>query len=919
MCSSSPNSPISELITTHRISFGQRPPSFSMPVRRSTMRSSTSADESDSASSSSSCADLRADEDGGFFNQKNDSVSSIAPSIAHNDDTTMSSSEVLRPKENTHILPPEILIAIFSRLSAPQDLLNCMKMSKRWGRNSVELLWHRPVCNSWDNLKSVANAVVDPRSYYPYADLIRRLNLSSLADQINDGTLQPFERCKRIERLTLTNCSQVTDQGIMNIVKGSSGLLALDITGLHSVSDNTIEALADNCPRLQGLNITGCRKVTDWSLVKLAKACKYLKRLKFNKCTNITDLSVLAFANNCPYLLEVDLQECRLITDTSVTALLANGRHLRELRLAQCQLITDEVFYHLDPHIMFDSLRILDLTACSFLHDSSVERIIDSAPRLRILVLAKCVEITDRAVIAICKLGKNLHDIHLGRCQQITDNALKELVKCCNRIRYIDLAGCSRVTDASVKMLAGLPKLRRIGLVKCQEITDRSIVALARGSMVPDPRARHHPASNLERVHLSYCVNITLQGIHTLLTLCPKLTHLSLTGIQAFFTRQDITRFCREAPPEFNDDQRTLFCVFSGEGVNRLRHYLNMMSRDPNAELNVNPLLHPDVDGPEIDADAERDGNDDEGDILGAGVDHSEESESSMLVDNEGGVAVGPAGQAMNANNADNFDVIIPRNSNPTSVSTFTLPQHFHQTHPHLQRPHPLPPPPPPAPRSRQHSYPSGPVMGAAPTPHDPMQPRMGGGWVEVIKDGPSTARSAPVGGHQDDEENEPYEIDEDILIAAAGGGTLMNYIQGMHIENSRTMQNEQAQASTSISGLQAPSAPRGQSRSSSASSATRQRSAPNMAPRPTLFGGDSYAVAQEQRRTWARSWGFAEPEEVVGEENQRIAAWRWFNRLDPGVPETEEDRARRLRDVEGGWNPHPDGDHDMEHDTIEF
>lgn len=65
-----------------------------------------------------------------------------------------------------------------------------------------------------------------------------------------------------------------------------------------------------------------------------------------------------------------------------------------------------------------------------------------------------------------------------------------------------------------------------------------------------------------------------MQGIHTLLNNCPRLTHLSLTGVQAFL-RDDLTVFCREAPSEFNDHQREVFCVFSGTGVARLREYLN--------------------------------------------------------------------------------------------------------------------------------------------------------------------------------------------------------------------------------------------------------------------------------------------------------------------------------------------------------
>lgn len=41
------------------------------------------------------------------------------------------------------------------------------------------------------------------------------------------------------------------------------------------------------------------------------------------------------------------------------------------------------------------------------------------------------------------------------------------------------------------------------------------------------------------------------------------------------FLREDLTEFCREAPPEFTQQQREVFCVFSGEGVGRLREFLN--------------------------------------------------------------------------------------------------------------------------------------------------------------------------------------------------------------------------------------------------------------------------------------------------------------------------------------------------------
>lgn len=229
-------------------------------------------------------------------------------------------------------------------------------------------------------------------------------------------------------------------------------------------------------------------------------------------------MAVFAFAEHCPNILEIDLQQCIQIQNEPITALISKGQSLRELRLAGCELIDDSAFLSLPPNKTYNHLRILDLTSCARVTDATVAKIIDVAPRLRNLVLAKCRNITDAAVYAISKLGKNLHYLHLGHCSQITDDAVKRLVQECNRIRYIDLGCCTNLTDDSVMRLAQLPKLKRIGLVKCSNITDESILALARANH--RPRARRDAFGNiigeeihssLERVHLSYCTNLTLK------------------------------------------------------------------------------------------------------------------------------------------------------------------------------------------------------------------------------------------------------------------------------------------------------------------------------------------------------------------------------------------------------------------------
>jgi F-box and leucine-rich repeat protein GRR1 len=439
----------------------------------------------------------------------NDSRSSLAPSIVE-EISDSRARDIAERQRVTPIsrLPAELMIAIFQKLSSSRDLKHCMLVSTEWARNSVGLLWHRPQTGNWSALHNVVQSLRSAHASFDYDHLVKRLNLSILGTQVSDGTLQPFASCKRIERLTLTGCQKLSDLSIVKMVEGNRSLLALDVTGVEGVTDATMNAVADNCFRLQGLNISACRQITDDSLVNVARNCRHLKRLKFNECRQLTDKSIIAFATNCRQLLEIDLHNCSQVEDDAVTALISEGPNLRELRLAHCVRITDGAFLNLPFEAYFETLRILDLTDCGEVQDAGVQKIISAAPRLRNLVLAKCRQITDRAVMAITKLGKNLHYIHLGHCARITDAGVLQLVKICTRIRYIDLACCTNLTDASVTQLANLPKLKRIGLVKCNAITDRSIFALAK----PKQSESKGPpsSSSLERVHLSYCTNLTL-------------------------------------------------------------------------------------------------------------------------------------------------------------------------------------------------------------------------------------------------------------------------------------------------------------------------------------------------------------------------------------------------------------------------
>ncbi|KAF7897119.1 hypothetical protein EAF00_005347 [Botryotinia globosa] len=555
-----------------------------MPLINSGFPSRATPDIADDSHSSTSNSPARADyEESDFFAGNNDSQSSIGVPTFQD----MAVTETCISASNR--LPAEVLINIFSKLTHPNDILSCMRVCKKWARNSVDLLWHRPACSTFPKLGHICNTLTLENPYFAYRDFIKRLNLAVLADRVSDGTVRPLSVCTKVERLTLTNCEGISDSGLTELITDNSHLLALDISGVKQITDTSMFTLAEHCRRLQGLNISQCVGITSESMVQVAESCRYLKRLKLNECEQLDDRAIMAFAQNCRNILEIDLHQCKNIGNDPVTNLITHGNALRELRLANCELITDSAFLNLPHKATYDHLRILDLTSCHRLTDAAVEKIIAVAPRLRNLVFAKCRLLTDHAVHSISRLGKNLHYLHLGHCGQITDAAVIKLVQACNRIRYIDLGCCVHLTDLSVTKLATLPKLRRVGLVKCVNITDESVIALAvaqkqrqlahRGHHIDEPP---YSGSCLERVHLSYCANLTLQSIILLLRNCSKLTHLSLTGVHAFL-RSDLEQFCREAPAEFTEHQRNVFCVFSGPGVNGLRSFL---TRDLTMELN---------------------------------------------------------------------------------------------------------------------------------------------------------------------------------------------------------------------------------------------------------------------------------------------------------------------------------------------
>ncbi|KAK6456996.1 protein required for glucose repression and for glucose and cation transport [Scheffersomyces xylosifermentans] len=480
-------------------------------------------------------------------------------------------SDIPVDKSSLLRLPTEVLLQVFHHLDR-KDLFFLLTVCKEFADLIVEILWFRPNMQNDSSFKKIKEIMSLPKNktYWDYRQFIKRLNLSFMTKLVDDGLLSLFVGCPKLERLTLVNCTKLTREPITQVLQNCEKLQSIDLTGVTDIHDDIILALAQNCVRLQGLYAPGCGNVSESAILHLLQSCPMLKRVKFNNSNNITDESIRTMYENCKSLVEIDLHNCPNVTDMYLKKIFLDLSQLREFRISNAAGITDKLFELLPDGFYLEKLRIIDITGCNAITDKLVEKLVLCAPRLRNVVLSKCMQITDASLRALSLLGRSLHYIHLGHCGLITDFGVASLVRACHRIQYIDLACCSQLTDWTLVELANLPKLRRIGLVKCNLITDSGILELVR---------RRGEQDCLERVHLSYCTNLTIGPIYLLLKSCPKLTHLSLTGISSFL-RREITQYCRDPPPDFNEVQKAQFCVFSGHGVNQLRNYLNQVMEE---------------------------------------------------------------------------------------------------------------------------------------------------------------------------------------------------------------------------------------------------------------------------------------------------------------------------------------------------
>lgn len=144
----------------------------------------------------------------------------------------------------------------------------------------MDLLWSRPQFQNKGVAQKMIQILALPQTVFPYADYIRRLNLSFLGPDVTDEMLTHFSPCTRLERLLLPGSVHATEGALERILANcSSRLLSLDLSEIPCVTDSLVEHIARECPRLNTLYLGSCPALTDEAIVNVAKGCPLLKRV----------------------------------------------------------------------------------------------------------------------------------------------------------------------------------------------------------------------------------------------------------------------------------------------------------------------------------------------------------------------------------------------------------------------------------------------------------------------------------------------------------------------------------------------------------------------------------------------------------------------------------------------------------------
>ncbi|KAG0333534.1 hypothetical protein BG000_009093 [Podila horticola] len=431
-------------------------------------------------------------------------------------------------------LPREIKVHVFRYLTTFQ-LIRVSRVSRAWRNIALDgSLWKAIDTTRYyktiqdDQLLNLGVSASGFLRYVNFRVLSSKYN-SGCAQLSSDSLSTIAEHCPNVERLDLTGCRKLSSKALADVCMNMTSLIHLDLASLSAVNNYTLQAMAVYCRSLRVLNLAWCRHITGAGLSKLTKSCQELQKLNVSGCSGMEDRWMPTMGMNLPRLKELCLNGCQSLTDRGLIGLLSGlsvgltkkyrkRRNLRRLSssirvatlgedpllMSHSSSCLDDNDYDEDDEDSFDDLdkgaesdnEASDLDddedeegATEGAHGSVHLGSAQSAPlahqeglqtRLRYLGLSHCSQLTQEALRAIGHhCSRHLRRLEMSGCENFGDEGLIYLAQHCSGLRLLDLEDDSLLTDASLRAFGmHLPHLERICLSYCENITDQGVLRM---------------------------------------------------------------------------------------------------------------------------------------------------------------------------------------------------------------------------------------------------------------------------------------------------------------------------------------------------------------------------------------------------------------------------------------------------------
>lgn len=342
--------------------------------------------------------------------------------------------------------------------------------------------------------------------------IVGKLFKQNLKDEINiiDADIKVLaHHLPLTSSYDLTSCIHISSKSLQQIVKNKC-VVALTLDNISSLTDDDILILVALAERLQVLSLANLRNITDKGLLPIISAASHLRLLNVNLCVNLSQNSTILAAECNP----------RLETLSASTVYFTN-----EGFLLLCKALSPEYF------------TSIDISYCREITDSGVMALAQRCPKIVYVNLAGLSRVTGAGIRNLCEKCWCLKELHLRDLFLLNDSSFRfnhfddnrQELKMLKALQTIDLSDCANLTDNGIsEIIERATSATSLCIRGCDKLTNRSLLVMTKGLK---PSSLECMSSSLLTLDVSFCRNITADGILNVAMKCSALEDLNISGI----------------------------------------------------------------------------------------------------------------------------------------------------------------------------------------------------------------------------------------------------------------------------------------------------------------------------------------------------------------------------------------------------